>query len=361
MKVAIRVDASYQIASGHVVRCLTLAQALARAGATVSFISREHPGNLNEWIHAHGFICHPLSAPAPPHTVNKKNGWLGVDIAQDCKETANILETLGNIDWLVVDHYTLDNRWQIPLRPVVGHILVIDDLANRVHDCDLLIDQNLFPNFETRYQSRVPVTCTCLLGPKYAFLRQEFIQSRQRIINQEISDASYLLVFFGGVDATNETGKFLSAWQCISPNKFPAHVIVGSQNPQRTELIHLANQLNGVHIYGQIENMAKMMTGATYMFGASGTTNWERFCLGLNTSITSVAENQIKLAEYLNEVDLVDYLGSWRTTDQHRYANALIGLNLDLPLYKIRRKKMMALVDGYGADRVTAYMARLSC
>ncbi|MEX6780098.1 UDP-2,4-diacetamido-2,4,6-trideoxy-beta-L-altropyranose hydrolase, partial [Limnospira fusiformis] len=211
MKVIFRVDSSAQIGSGHLIRCRTLAEELRRRGAEVRFICREHRGNL---IHLLSQAAFPVTVlPPPPQSSGEMEenyqAWLGVSAETDAQET---LLALGgeSADWLVVDHYGLDAVWERQLRPQVKQILVIDDLANRPHDCDVLLDQNYSQLGEQRYQGWVPHSCRLLLGPRYGLLRPEYPLYRQAL-SPHRGQVRRVLVFFGGTDSQNMTGKALEA------------------------------------------------------------------------------------------------------------------------------------------------------
>ena len=206
--VIIRADASTQIGSGHVMRCLTLAEELRDGGSMVSLVSRDHPGNLNELIRDKGFQYFELSTgqgiEVKPHQSGSEYAsWLGVSQERDAMET---IEAIGEerAEWLIVDHYALDEKWEPLLRPHAAKIMVIDDLADRRHDCDLLLDQNFFINGEKRYDELVSPSCTKLLGPKYALLRREFREARKKL-KERTGEVKRVLVFFGGSDPENYT------------------------------------------------------------------------------------------------------------------------------------------------------------
>ena len=211
MRVAFRVDSSTVLGSGHVMRCLTLAHALKQRSAEILFISRELAGNMCDHVAAEGFpvVRLPIGSSAsksdtcaPQIAVNAESPWMSWE--EDAKLTSRVIEEWGKADWLIVDHYALDSGWEASLRPSTGQIMVIDDLADRQHDCDLLLDQNFYEGLDRRYCRLVPGTCRKLLGPKYALLRPEFIRARANL--QERSDAvRRVLIAFGGVDRSNET------------------------------------------------------------------------------------------------------------------------------------------------------------
>ena len=174
MNIVIRTDASIKMGSGHVMRCLTLAESLREQGASVMFVSRKHDGNLNQIISEKGFQVKVLNQPLPSkkRTAEGKDiymDWLGVSEKQDAEDTISVIGN-NKPNWLIIDHYSLGEKWEKELRPIVENIFVIDDIANRQHDCDILLDQNWFENMDNRYDGLVAAKCTKLLGPKYALL-----------------------------------------------------------------------------------------------------------------------------------------------------------------------------------------------
>ena len=214
-QVVIRADASVQVGSGHVMRCLTLADALRKRGAEVHFICRELPGHLGGVLTDKGYPVHWLPAPVadgvaiPAHTAH--SAWLGVPWAVDADQTRDRLMGLPEIDWMIVDHYALDQTWESRMRPLVKRIMVIDDLADRPHDCDILLDQNLVAGMENRYHGKIPENCSCLLGPQYALLRSEFSMLRSTsLARRKPPELKRLLIFMGGSDPTNEISKVIA-------------------------------------------------------------------------------------------------------------------------------------------------------
>lgn len=361
MRVVIRTDASIKIGSGHLMRCLSLADGLRDRGARVTFITREHTGHLSAVIEARGFSCRRMRAAETsmnagyPHTTGHAH-WLGCTQDEDAQDTEVMMREIGTVDWLIVDHYALDIRWERGLRKHARHIMVIDDLADRRHDCDILLDQNLYADFETRYRPLMPRECVALLGPRYALLSSDFARQRGFAEFKQIASPYRLLVFFGGVDATDETGKFLQAWAAVRRSDLVATVVIGATNPRADSLTDLASQLAGIQVHRHVTNMAEMMVQADYAFGASGVTNWERFCAGLNSTITSVASNQLVLARDLAAFGLIHYLGDWRRTSVATYERALLELDPAAEEFVQRRTRILNWVDGQGVPRVLRQM-----
>ena len=168
MIVAVRADASPLSGSGHVTRCLSLARGLRAAGATVAFACDEDGAVLCDSLEQTGFQVTRLQG--------SEFSW-----SADTKQTGRAIDAIGaRPDWLVVDHYAVDHRWERALRAKAQRIMVIDDLANREHDCDLLLDQNLIEGMEGRYAGKVPAACELLLGPRYALLHPDYRELHDR-------------------------------------------------------------------------------------------------------------------------------------------------------------------------------------
>ena len=326
-RVIIRADASTRIGSGHVMRCLTLAEELRDTGAEVSFISRAHLGNLNELIREKGFQCHELPSAQeieenPHDTRSEYASWLGVSQQRDAQET---IEAIGNDrpDWLIVDHYGLDEEWEKLLRPHVSKIMVIDDLADRRHDCDVLLDQNYFTNGEKRYDKLVSPACTKLLGPKYALLRREFREARKNL-RERTGGVKRVLVFFGGADPDNITGLAIEALSAPELHHLQVDVVIGAQNPNREAVVKLVQDRPATTLHIQASNMAELMCEADLAIGAGGSTTWERCCMGLPSLTIPIAENQIPSTRDLCDLGVIMSLGNEGEISDKRLKEAVI-------------------------------------
>ena len=198
MQVIFRVDASLEIGMGHVIRCLTLAEGLSELGVQCSFISREHQGNLNDHIKQRGFHVFALSAIGLDYHSSSNNlthaSWLGCDWQTDAEQVESILQQLKT-DWLIVDHYALDYNWEKNISFFTSKIMVIDDLANRSHFCNLLLDQN-YCHDQSRYDTLLSPDTSKLLGPKYALLRKCFKEKR-KISECKHGAIRSVFIFFG--------------------------------------------------------------------------------------------------------------------------------------------------------------------
>lgn len=312
MKVVFRADASMQMGTGHVMRCLTLADALTARGADCQFICRKHEGNLIEFINSKGYVSFALPMfPAAdegeaesqqdaiaPDLAHRR--WLGATQAQDAEVCAPILAA-QRPDWLIVDHYALDTRWERVLAPHYRKLMVIDDLADRPHACDLLLDQT-FGREAADYLALVPDACRLLCGSQYALLRPEFAALRSYSLQRRASPAlRELLITMGGVDKDNATGQVLQALRtCTLPADCRITVVMGAAAPWLDEVCKQAQDMPWqTQVLVGVSDMAQLMADSDLAIGAAGATSWERCCLGLPTIMLVLAENQRKVAQGL--------------------------------------------------------------
>lgn len=358
MRIIFRTDASLQIGSGHVMRCLTLADELRQRGVGITFVCREHPGNLISMIEGKGYPVVRLAQSADEFTEAADDvahsAWLGVTWQQDVAETIKAMkkELPG---WLIVDHYALDRRWEEALRPHVGRIMVIDDLADRAHDCDLLLDQNLYQAMEQRYDDMVAESCHKLLGPKYALLRPEFVAARKNL-RQRDGQVKRVLVFFGGVDPTNETEKTVQALAGISDRRFEVDVVVGSGNCNKKLIRNICAGHDGFHYHCQVSNMAALMAAADLAIGAGGVTTWERCSVGLPSLVTAVADNQQELSATGAGLGLFFYLGKAETVSSKKILDVFNVLASSPETLQSYSTHSFAAVDAKGAQRLAALL-----
>ncbi|MDA8228545.1 MAG: UDP-2,4-diacetamido-2,4,6-trideoxy-beta-L-altropyranose hydrolase [Desulfitobacterium hafniense] len=312
MYVVIRVDASLEIGTGHVMRCLTLADELKMSGAEVIFLSRLLPGNLNDYIRGRGYTVYALMPPSESlgSRIDKDHTkWLGVPWERDAKEVINLLRQMAKkADWLIIDSYSIDSRWERRIRSAVKRILVIDDLADRAHECDALLDQNFVFDMLKRYESLVPAECKLLLGPKYALLRPEFTHYRN-YSRSYLGSVKRLLVFYGGVDLTNETSKAIEAISLLDNKNIQVDVVVGQGNPHKEKISKICQERDNFNYYCQVKNMADLMVKADMALGAGGSTMWERCFVGLPCVTTIVAANQDIITRAVADFGAVYNLG----------------------------------------------------
>lgn len=364
MKVVFRVDASLEIGTGHVMRCLTLADALRAKGAQCYFISRDHIGNMLEKIYQHNFTLNVLPPSQSGYQIEIDQDeiklayarWLGCSWQTDSKECCGILHKIQP-DWLIVDHYAIDARWQVTLKPYYRKLLVIDDLADRSHQCDLLLDQNLGRQ-ERDYAHLLPKHSQSLLGPQYALLRPEFAEWREYSLKRRNhQQLKRLLITMGGIDQPNATGQVLEALQlCALPRGCQINVVMGTASPWLTQIYKKALQMPWpTKIWVDITNMAQRMADSDLAIGAAGSTSWERCCLGLPTLAVVLAENQWPGARALQTVQAVELLG--RSNDiARRLPSAMNFLQQHASALRDISSRARDITDGLGVGRVLSKM-----
>lgn len=291
MNVIIRTDASVKIGSGHVMRCLTVAKKLRMRGCYVKFWMESLEGNLIDYVTNEGF-----------ENVKKAE----------------------QADLYIVDHYSLDVEWERSIRPFTQKLVVIDDLA-REHDCELLLDQNIVPNYETRYDDKVQAHCVKLLGPKYLIIRDEFIEARRKL-RVRTPDIKRLLIFMGGTDPTSETMKILQALKFF--NFEHVDIVVGNGNLLKETIRQICLE-RGYTYHCQIDYMAYLMQQADFAIGAGGSTTWERCYVGLPSSATIVADNQRETTNFAQALGVVKNVGWHEQVTVDTYVQLLATLSVE--------------------------------
>ena len=350
MRVAFRVDASRKIGYGHFMRCLTLADALKPGGAQVRFVCRHLPDGLRALLSPRGHALAVLNgaAEAPEPEALPHAHFLGTSQQRDATDTLQALS--GAVwDWLVVDHYAIDARWESVLRQAARNVMVIDDIADRTHDCDVLLDQNLYPDMETRYAGKVSDRCRSLLGPRYALLRDDFRQLRERT-EPRSGLVRRIFVFLGGADPENLTERAIRALR-RSGDGFAVDVVVGGENPHRAAIEDTCRSF-GYECHVQTTRMAELMAAADLAIGAGGSASWERCCLGLATLSVAFADNQVRIAAALDSAGACLFLGDQFTATEQRMAEGVRTLVEDRRRLSEISRNAFALVDGRGAERV---------
>jgi UDP-2,4-diacetamido-2,4,6-trideoxy-beta-L-altropyranose hydrolase len=357
-RVVIRVDASTTIGSGHVMRCLSLAERLKQENADVRFVCRELDGHLCGLIEDRGFSLERL--PTPASEANHAEGgpmhaaWLGVSWEDDAAQTSASISHLAPPHWIVVDHYALDARWERHFRAKGIKIMAVDDLADRLHDCDILLDQNLVAHQSERYLGKTPERCTLLLGPTYALLDSEYARLRPRASPRE-GQPHRVLVSFGGIDTYFMSEKVVNALIALDRGDVEADIVLSSTSPQFQRIESIIKGFPNLRLHDRVTSLAPLMLAADLAIGASGTSNWERLCLGLPTLVVTVADNQRPVAEELSRRGLVHWLGDADLVDQSRMQSALEDV-LDAGLSVTWSEKCLEIVDGRGAARACAVL-----
>lgn len=323
-------------------RCKTLADELREHGADVRFVCRENPGNLIPLLAAAGYRLSALSPRA------------GVEQAGDADETLTALNGFEP-DWLVVDHYELDEQWESRLRPHTGRIFVIDDLANRRHACDALLDQNWFGEKTAGRYLHLVQDAECLLGPKYALLQPAFQRLRSRLSPRD-GTVRRVLMFFGAVDSANQTVTALQALHAPDLQDLAVDVVVGHANPNAAGIDSLAAARRGIVLHRQVPTLADLMATADLMLGAGGVTTFERCCLGLPAIVVVAGENQRGGTTALADSGVHCLLGDASSVGVADWIRALWELRRSPERVLAYSAASCGLTDGQGVRRVGAML-----
>ena len=348
MNIVFRVDSSYSIGTGHVMRCLTLAKELKK-NSNIQFICRNRSGNLINKIESEGYKVLQLNSKEPRHKISlsKKIDWLGTSQEQEILDSKKVLKEIKP-DWLIVDHYGIGSHWHEEMYKFSKKLLVIDDLANRHYNCDLLLDQNYYEDTFSRYKNLVQSKCKLLLGPKYALLRKEFSIKSPSWRNIDINR---ILVYFGGLDIKDNILKTLKGIEGCKRNNINVDVIVGQNSLFNEEIINLSSNIKNIKIYDFVDNIGEMMRNSDLYIGSAGTTTWERSCAGLPSIVISVAENQVEPMKELKKAGISFFLGSHEKVNSQDILKQLNKIIDNPSVLEKMRQKNLDLVDGYGVSR----------
>ena len=314
LEIVFRADASGEIGAGHVMRCLTLADALRQRGANCRFVCRERRDNLEDLVRQRGFeflglpklpvLNGPdtvIGSRRPPHAA-----WLGTDWVTDTEQTRAVLGG-APIDWIVVDHYAIDAKWERAMRSSCRKVMVVDDLADRRHDCDVLVDPGLAVDLESKYRQLTPGHCILYIGPRYVLLRPEFEIARASLMRRGDSGIPRrLVVGFGGSDAEQSTLEALNAIRKTAPEGTLVDVIVSIANQTTQDILEFCSQNAGFSTHVATDQIASIFAKADLAVGSGGGVTWERLYLRLPSLLKIIAENQRGPLENLREIRLID-------------------------------------------------------
>jgi UDP-2,4-diacetamido-2,4,6-trideoxy-beta-L-altropyranose hydrolase len=334
MNLLFRTEASVAIGTGHVMRCLALAQAWCDAGGRASFAMAEAMPAVEERLRNEGFEV------ARVH--------VAVGSAADAEETARLAHKHG-ASWVVADGYEFGAEYQATLKSRDLKVLFIDDNGHAGHySADLVLNQNVYAN-EALYQSRESST-KILLSPRYALLRREF--AAWRGWKREIpASARKVLVTMGGSDPDNVTQCVVRA--ILAEPSLKATVVVGGSNlhlPQLQELIAGAQQ--NVQLVENVRNMSELMAKSDVAISGAGTTSLEMCFLGLPALLIVLAENQRPAAEELDRRGVAINLGEGEEIQPSTLSPYLTCLVNSQDTRKAMSERGRELVDGRGAERV---------
>ena len=317
MKCVFRVDSSTEIGTGHVMRCLVLADLLSQTqNSDIYFVSRRHQGNCSQLVIDRGYGLFTL--PEPTVTVKSTDvyeSWLGVTIYEDAKQTQKYIKRIGWVDMLIVDHYGISQTWESNFRGQVGGILVIDDLANRVHDCDWLLDHNYYRGAAKRYNELVPNACRLLCGPAYALVANNVVlaaKQRKELANKlQKKDQLSCVVFMGGGDPGNYSKTVVELIADIDEEQ-RITLVAGKSNKHIASYLADYQHKPNIDVLVSPSDYINLIGGADYTVCAGGVSVLERLMLGVPSIVFKIADNQTEICENLSGVGFIHYGGDIR-------------------------------------------------
>lgn len=334
LRVALRADASPSIGGGHVMRCLTLADEWRRQGAECVFLCASGTKEVAPALARAGYVI------------------VGGTLNGDADAAALRQIWPDGADIFICDHYRLAAPYQTAMRRAASIIAVIDDLADRVHDCDFLLDQSLGRS-AADYDGRVPAAAVRLIGTRYALLRPEFAVARNRSIAARANRASVerIIVSMGLTDLGGITRRAVSAARAVAAD---AHidVLIGAQASSLPALRQLVTDDPKLTLHVDSSHVCEVMSDADLAIGAAGSTSWERCCLGLPAVVVVLAENQRRIAATL------DAAGAASAGELGDVERLLADLTADRDRRTVALCAAANCADGRGAARVVAALRR---
>jgi UDP-2,4-diacetamido-2,4,6-trideoxy-beta-L-altropyranose hydrolase len=345
VRAVIRADGSSSIGRGHLARCRNLVIALADRGVRSTFVRRgPQDGALDRW---------------PIHWISDEGlGSEPSDVSDDAQRTLEAIAMLGGADLVIVDHYELDAVWHSAVGRTGAKIVVIDDLADREYDCDVLINSG--PLAPDRYEGRVPSSARLLLGPGYALLDPVSASRRSAIAHQTDvpRPVQRILVTLGGGSAAAGLEVVLPSLADPRLSHIALDVVLGADPHVCRELLAALardpRRSAPLEVYGWVDDLPEMMARADLAIGAGGVSNWERMLVGLPSVVLAVAENQEAACSALDSEGLIRYVGPLSAVSPEQVADAVAALVADAPARRTMARRGQALVDGAGAIRSAA-------
>ena len=357
----IRTDASPVIGGGHFVRCLNLAKYLVKRGAKVSFLSRNLGHDLISQILAAN--CQAIDLPSHDTTITQEadnyQSWLGTEEQNDINQCLNLISDKNSFS-IIVDHYGVDEEWLGIAKKSCGKLIVLDDLAQRRLDVDIVVNQNLGWRAKDYFHLVGPET-KLLIGPQYALLSENYASAGGNL-KRDFTNSIPLrvLVSLGGADVENVSGKVARVLEKMQfPLDFEVTIVVGSMNPNLESLQQICRNSSGkIKLLQGKNNLVDAYLSHDLAIGAVGGSSWERCCLGLPTILVPIAENQKPAAKNLDNAGagiLVDC-----STDQFEID---LGDAFDkLSNSEVRRevsRRAAGICDGNGGSRVSQQIFNL--
>ena len=338
MEILFRVDSSHKIGGGHLTRCINLA----------NFFKKKSIDSF--------FICQDLEGLDVDLLENSDHKFKVIEYTKDFEiDALNTIETIKNYDlspWaLFVDHYEIDYKWETKLKKYSKKIVIIDDLANKKHDCNFLINQ-IYKTKKSSYNNLVPNKCNLLLGSKYLILKSGFLEAREKVkekvFNAEISD---IHIFFSSSDELGLTIKYCK----LLLNNFKRinlHVSVGNQFKFIDNLESLKKETKRISWVQNNPNIENQLAKCQIAIGTPGMTTWERACLGIPSIQIGITDYHEEIMKRLSSFGICNWVGHVDNLKDERFISICNNFFKDKKALKKMSKICMKKFDGDGMQRI---------
>lgn len=354
----IRCDASTKIGTGHFSRCRTIARLLKARGYYITFVCRDHEDSVHLLLNDGEFkiITLPRRNSLSLHDSTQYSSWLGCTQDEDFAdfEYSILSNQLPPPVLVLLDHYSLDVVWELHLTRVFpsAKILVIDDLANRQHICNWLLDSSrALAHLDSSYNNLTPSSCSLLLGPRYSLLSGDYMTSRNKAVVR--TQVNRIFIFFGGVDTANMCCRLLTILSSEDYSHLCIDICLSAAAPFVNDVRKLVDSHSKWSLHLSLPTLSPLLLKADFAIGSSGVHSWERACLGLPALAFSVASNQDNLLHSLEQFNLVKAFRGDLTSSVHQYLSDIFS---DSKMLSNMSYSCFNIVDPFGANRVVSHI-----
>jgi len=352
-KIIFRCDASHnRIGLGHLMRCLSLARVLKRSDTDIHFICNQQSKEFENLIINEGFkvsfICGDYHGLILTNISNSSLEFWECD----SEKSLSIIKK-NQPSWLIVDHYELDARWESIMKPHCDNIMVIDDMANREHNCDVLLDQNLVANMHERYNGLIPNNCIKFFGPKYALLHDQYSKYHSKS-NTRTLPIKRIFAYFGAADA-GCMEKFINAYLMLNRNDIFVDIVIHKNNDFKDDILKKIRDKDYIKAYSEQDTLVNLILKADLAVGSGGVSSLERCCLGLPSLVVSLAENQIESVKELHRRNTIVWVGHKDEVSVNSLYRCIKSALENNELEQMS-KMCLDIVDGNGSERLADYI-----
>jgi UDP-2,4-diacetamido-2,4,6-trideoxy-beta-L-altropyranose hydrolase len=324
MNIVFRVDSSNIIGTGHIYRCLNLAYQYKEHN--ISFICKNHNYNLNSKI-SENYKVYELTLNNKENITLDINSWLGESQIEDVNKTIDVIKNNNLlIDWLIIDHYGINKIWEDKIRKYVKNICVIDDFTNRLHNCNILLNQQItLEEGLLKYKNIINDDCKLYCGNDYLLLHPQYFNYINFEKNFE-NKIKRINIFMGGADNDNITEKIIDICNDYNINninnintyKINYDVIIGSSNKNYENIKNKIKKLKNFNIYYNLEFIGDLFEKADLCIGAPGGTSYERVLMKVPSLCICIAENQKTVLDKFISENVIKYLGTMDNNYQEK-------------------------------------------